>query len=251
MRLILSLSNKFLDIFFPKICGHCGDAFHDGLSNILCLPCFNGIEPYQNPSCDHCGISLPPRAFEDAADCRCADCGDEVYYLDKTSALGSYEGPLRLAHHAFKFGGMEHLKRPMIQKMVKNMPTDTWRGIEALVPVAMSPEKEREKGYHPSLLLANELSASIGIPVKLLLNKTRPTVAQRLLTREKRLQNQKGTYQTVLRGPLLKVLLVDDVFTTGATLEECAKVLKKAGVEWVGAVVWGRTPRYGSDRSSD
>jgi ComF family protein len=252
MRSLFVFSNNLLDIFFPKICGNCGDGFRVGLSNVLCQPCFNGIEPYQSPSCDRCGVSLPPRAFEEAVELRCADCGDDPYHLDKTWSLGAYEGPLRLAHHAFKFGGMEHLKRPIIQKIVKNLPETLCQSVDALVPVSMSSEKEREKGYNPALLLANELSAVIRIPVKSLLTKISPTVAQRLLTREKRLQNQKGTYQAVVaNSPLLKVLLIDDVFTTGATLEECAKVLKKAGVGWVGAVVWGRTPRYGSDRSSD
>jgi ComF family protein len=251
MRLLSVLPQRLLDIFFPKVCEHCGDSFQAGLSNVLCLACFNGIEPYQMPSCDHCGVSLPSRAFEDAVQKRCADCGDEPYYLDKTWALGPYEGPLRLAHHAFKFDGMEHLKTPITQKMIKNISEDFWVGIDALIPIAMSREKERERGYNPAFLLAHEFSASVGIPVKAVLTKTRSTVAQRLLTRQKRLQNQKGTYQVVLNSPLRRVLLVDDVFTTGATLEECAKVLKKAGVEWVGAVVWGRTPRYGSDRSSN
>jgi len=251
MRRVAGLSNLILDIFFPKICGHCGDSFRQGLSNILCQPCFNGIEPYQTPSCDHCGASLPPRTFEDAVQRRCLDCGDEPYHLDQVWSLGSYEGPLRLAHHAFKFGGMEHLKTPLIQKMLKYLPEDFWQGVNAFVPVPMSPEKERERGYNPAVLLATELSKTIWIPVQSIIHKTHPTVAQRLLTREKRLQNQKGAYEVALKSALSKVILVDDVFTTGATLEECAKVLKKSGVEWVGAVVWGRTPRYGSDRSSD
>jgi len=239
----------FLDIFFPKVCEHCGDSFRQGLSNVLCLPCFNGIEHHQAPFCDHCGVSLPSRGFEGAVQLRCDDCGDWPYYLDQTWSLGSYEGPLRLAHHAFKFGGMEHLKSPIVQKILGFLPENFYEGVEVVVPVPMSPEKERERGYNSALLLANEISKSIGIPVKFLLKKTRSTVAQRLLTREKRLQNQKGAYEVSLAGPLVKVLLVDDVFTTGATLEECAKVLKKAGAQWVGAVVLGRTPRYGSDRT--
>jgi ComF family protein len=243
------LRDFLLDIFFPKVCTHCGDSFRQGLSNVLCLPCFNGIEPHLTPSCGHCGVSLPPRGFGGAVQLRCDDCGDWAYYLDQTWSLGSYEGPLRLAHHAFKFGGMKHLRLPIVQKMLCFLPGNFYEGVEVVVPVPMSPEKERERGYNSALLLADELSEFIGIPVKLLLKKTRPTVAQRLLTREKRLQNQKGAYETSLKGPLAKVLLVDDVFTTGATLEECAKVLKKAGVQWVGAVVWGRTPRYGSDRT--
>ncbi len=250
MNPLVEIRDIFLDIFFPKICGHCGASFRDGLSNVLCCPCFNGIEPYQNPSCDHCGVSLPSRAFEGAVQPRCSDCGDWPYYLDQTWSLGHYEGPLRLAHHAFKFGGMEHLKFHIVQKMLSHLPENFASGVDTIAPVPMSAEKERERGYNPALLLGSELSAALHIPLKPILRKVRSTIPQRLLAREKRLQNQKGAFQIAGNKPPLKVLLVDDVFTTGATLEECAKVLKKAGTQWVGAVVWGRTPRYGSDRST-
>jgi len=250
MGQLVTVRDFFLDVFFPKVCGHCGDSFHVGLSNVLCQPCFNGIEPYQNPSCDHCGVSLPPRAFEGAVQLRCEDCGDWPYYLDQTWSLGPYEGPLRLAHHAFKFEGMEHLKSPIVRKMLGHLPENFGKGVELIIPVPMSPEKERERGYNPAFLLGNELAVALDIPLETILQKVRSTVPQRLLAREKRLQNQKGVFQVVAKKPISKVLLVDDVFTTGATLEECAKVLKKAGAQWVGAVVWGRTPRYGSDRTA-
>lgn len=251
MRPFAAIRDFFLDVFFPKVCNHCGDSFRAGLSNVLCHPCFNGIEPYEIPSCDHCGVSLPPRAFEGAVQPRCEDCGDWPYYLDQTWSLGSYEGPLRLVHHAFKFGGMEHLKSPIVKKMLNHLPEKFGDGIEVIIPVPMSPEKERERGYNPSSLLATEFSTHMGVPVKPVLKKVRSTVPQRLLARDKRLQNQKGVFQVVGNGLISKVLLVDDVFTTGATLEECAKVLKKAGAQWVGAVVWGRTPHHGSDRGAD
>jgi ComF family protein len=250
MRPLVTLRDFFLDILFPKICGHCGDSFRVGLSNILCLSCFDNIKSYQRPSCDHCGVSLPPRAFEGVAQPRCEDCGDWPYYLDQVWSFGPYEGPLRLAHHAFKFEGMEHLKSSMVRKMLGHLPGNFGKDTEAIIPVPMSPEKEREKGYNPAFLLASEISTGLGIPVNPLLKKIRSTVPQRLLDRDKRLKNQKGVFQVAGNKPLSKVLLIDDVFTTGATLEECAKILKKSGVQWVGAVVWGRTPRYGSDRTA-
>jgi ComF family protein len=251
MRPLAWFRDFVLDVFFPRFCNYCGDSFRDGLSNILCLSCFNGIEPYQSPSCGHCGVSLPPRAFEGVDQPRCEDCGDWPYYLDQTWSLGPYEGPLRLAHHAFKFGGMEHLKFPIVQKMLGHLPENFGDGIEIIIPVPMSPEKERERGYNPAFLMGTEISNTLGIPVKPILRKIRSTVAQRLLARDERLKNQRGAFQVAGNKPFSKVLLVDDVFTTGATLEECAKVLKKAGAQWVGAVVWGRTPRYGSDRTAD
>ena len=77
------------------------------------------------------------------------------------------------------------------------------------------------------------------------LQKVKSTIPQMSLSREERLKNPKGAYQVLTDvESARKVVLVDDVFTTGATLEECARVLKKAGIAWVGALVFGRTPRH-------
>ena len=233
------------DLLFPKICQRCGEGFGEGLSNILCGACFDSISVYEDPLCGHCGISLPARAFEDARLLRCRDCGDEDYFLDQVRAVGPYEGALRIAHHGFKFEGMEALKLDLARKMVSFSIPAFWEGVEALAPVPLSAERERERGYNPAALLAVEISRVTRIPFKPMLRKIKSTQPQMSLKREERLKNPKGAYQLGGQGAVpLKVVLVDDVFTTGATLEECAKVLKKAGVSWVGGIVCGRTPRY-------
>ncbi len=236
---------KSLNFLFPKYCEHCGDSFQEGLSNVLCRACFNSVTPYEDPVCDHCGVSLPARSFEDAIETRCRDCGEETYYLDRVRAYGAYEGPLRIAHHAFKFEGMESLGADLAEKILATTIPAFWQGVEALAPVPMSPERERERGYNPAVLLAGELSTKTGIPVKFPLKKIHSTKPQMSLTREERLKNPRGAYKLSEDStPLTKIILVDDVFTTGSTLEECAKVLKKSGVGWVGALVLGRTARY-------
>jgi competence protein ComFC len=239
------LSSACLDSLFPKICQHCGEHFKDGLSNILCQSCFDSIQPYQDPVCFHCGITLAPRAFEDSAILRCRDCGEDDYYLDQVRSLGAYEGPLRIAHHAFKFEGMEGLHREIVGKTMAHVPAVFWEGVEALVPVPLSPERKRERGYNPSELLAREISNMTGITLKHLVNKVRSTKPQMSLSRKERIQNPKGAYQ-VKNGEIIptRIVLVDDVYTTGATLEECAKILKKAGAQWVGALAFGRTPHH-------
>ncbi|SRR5579871_1039708 len=244
-KFLSGLMGSVSDLFFPKICQGCGERFETGLSNILCLSCLNSIAAYEDPVCSHCGMSLPPGAFEDAVLSRCRDCGDGNYHLDQVRAVGPYEGPLRIAHHGFKFEGMEALGGILADKMVFSSPPAFWEGVETLVPVPLSPERERERGYNPAALLAFEISRAKGIPWRLLLRKTKSTRPQMSLTREERLKNPKGVYcpEEGAKVPS-KLVLVDDVFTTGATLEECAKSLKEAGGSWVGAVVLGRTPRY-------
>jgi ComF family protein len=234
----------WVDLLFPKVCDHCGEAFEKGLSNILCRSCFDSATPYEDPLCGHCGMALPARAFEDSAQLRCRDCGEGPYFLDRVRAFGPYEGAVRIAHHGFKFEGMESLKSHIAKKMVQSVIPAFWDGVEALVPVPLSPERERERGYNPSALLASEISNWTQIPALALIRKVRSTRPQMSLVREERLKNPKGAYRalTGVRIPA-KIVLVDDVFTTGATLEECARVAKKTGVTWAGALVFGRTPK--------
>jgi ComF family protein len=140
---------------------------------------------------------------------------------------------------------MESLRLNLAKKMLDFSIPAFWQGVEGIVPVPLSSERERERGYNPAALLAQEISLAAQIPLRPLLQKVRSTQPQMTLSREERLKNPKGAYQLMKNAPALaKVVLVDDVFTTGATLEECAKVLKKSGTLWVGAIVFGRTPRH-------
>jgi ComF family protein len=242
LRRAFALGDTWL---FPKRCGHCGEAFEKGLSNILCRKCFDAIPRYEDPICRHCGIGLPPDAFEGALKPHCSDCGAETYALDACRSYGPYEGSLRLAHHAFKFEGMEHLGGVLGRRAASL--ASRFEGIEALVPVPVRPERERERGYHPARVLALEISKITGYPVGEYLRKVIPTKPQVDLDKKERLRNLWGAFEYVgPKKPNERVLLVDDVYTTGGTLEECAETLKMAGVVWVGAVVLGRTPHHSS-----
>jgi competence protein ComFC len=234
-----------IDILFPKVCRYCGDPYREGLSNVLCGACFDSIQPYEGICCDHCGIALAEGAFADSVRPRCRDCGNRDYFLGATKAFGSYTGPLRLAHHAFKFEGMEALAEILAEKMTGESSGSFWNSVDALVPVPLSAERERERGYHPARLLAGAIAKRVQKPVKETLVKSISTPAQMSLSRQRRLTNPKGAYRYAgSQPPLSQVVLVDDVLTTGATLEECAKVLRQAGVSVVKAVVYGRTPHH-------
>jgi competence protein ComFC len=240
-----TLLGSFQDCLFPKVCDYCCLPFEEGLSNILCATCFNSIRPYQDPVCSRCGAPLAPGAYAGATLLRCADCGEGEYFLDGVRAYGDYAGAVRIAHHAFKFEGMEHLGVVLAGRMAQSIPDSFTAGEAVFCPVPLSPERGRERGYNPAELLSRHLSVLKGLPVKNLLRKIKPVPPQMSLTREERFKNPVDAYEMAASIPSpSRIVLVDDVFTTGATLEECAKVLKRSGAQSVFAVVWGRTPRY-------
>jgi ComF family protein len=246
VKLLRSIPSKNLvaaavDLLFPKHCLNCGDPFRDGLSNILCAVCWCSISPYEGSLCCHCGASLPPNAFDGTKDLRCKDCGFGEYELDEVRSLGPYEGPLRIVHHSFKFEGLEGLAVELAAKMAKSVPKPE---VDNLVPVPMNQMKERERGYDPVKALSSALTREWGIPTQKILTKIKLTPPQMSLKQKERLTSPKGAFAIELGvRPPQRIILVDDVFTTGSTLEECARVLKKGGAQWVGAVVWGRTPK--------
>ncbi len=242
---LISIFTGLRDFLFPKVCDYCGFPFDGGLSNILCSFCFHSIRPYKDPVCSRCGAPLNPESYTGASLFRCVECGEGQYFLDGMRAYGDYAGVLRIAHHSFKFEGMEHLGALMAQQMTKMIPDSFTTPESVFCPVPLSPERERERGYNPAEILSRHLSLAKGSPARKLIRKIKSIRPQMSLTKAERLKNPEGAYETIPTIPMPpRVILTDDVFTTGATLEECAKVLKKSGVQWVGAVVWGRTPRY-------
>jgi ComF family protein len=161
-------------------------------------------------------------------------------------AAGVYAGTLREAVHRFKFGGALALDRPLggllAARLAAEMPL--WRP-ELVVPVPLHRRRLGERTYNQSLLLARELARQwrVAVPARLLL-RTRPTPPQQGLTAAQRRRNLKGAF--ALRRPLggERVLLVDDVLTTGATARECARMLLAGGAGEVAVAVLARAARH-------
>lgn len=242
---MLSLIPRKIDrLLFPALCRHCGASFRDGLSNILCRSCLDSVVPDHDPRCRRCGLPFPPGAFEGSENLRCLDCGDLESPLDEVRSFSTYEGAIRLAHHFFKFEGMPGLAGDLAGRMARALPRDGSWGGSVLVPVPLSPERERERGYNPALLLAREVSRIAALPVLEALVKVRSTRPQMKLDRSERRTNPRGAY-AIRDGEDVpdRIVLVDDVMTTGSTLEECARVLRNKGCVSVRALLLGRTPQ--------
>ena len=152
-------------------------------------------------------------------------------------ALGYYEGPLQEAIHRWKYRGRLSLTAFFGEWMADALRRH-WSDAspDILIPVPLHRERLRERGFNQTLLLAQDLSRRTGIPCgKRILRKEKPTLPQVNLSGSEREKGVRGAFRMTDRGRLKgkSILLVDDVYTTGATVNECSKVLRAGGAERV------------------
>ena len=218
---------------------------------IVCDVCRHRWRPVRAPWCARCG--QPEPLFG-----RCRVCADWPAALVRARSAVWLDAGARDAVHALKYGGPPRIAADLASAMASlDLPG---RGAAWLVPVPLGPGRLRERGYNQSERLARALSRRWNRPVVELLARTRDTVTQTALTPEARLANVAGAFETrnaeggtrngrtgecsAFRVPSSAfqrpLILVDDVFTTGATLAEAARALERAGAGTVSAVTFGR-----------
>jgi ComF family protein len=168
----------------------------------------------------------------EGSDHPCGDCMASPPRFDRARAAGVYDGPLRSAIHQFKYRGGLLFAKPLGLLLAEHgARLLNSNGIDLIVPVPLHFRRLRERGYNQSLELARRLGECWNIDVAASwLERIRETPQQTTLSRQERARNVRGAF--VWNGPALggkRVVLVDDVYTSGATANECAGVLKKAG----------------------
>jgi competence protein ComFC len=204
-------------------------------------------------------LLFPPACFgcHRRGEWLCADCRRDLPRLGPDGALRAgvgglaaswsayaFDGALRGAIHRLKYAGARHYAEPLGELLADSWVFGEMAGARAdvVVPVPLHPRRESERGYNQSLLLARELGADRCLPVDdRALQRTRDTASQTRLSAAKRRENVAGAFQAE-RGRVAgrRVLLVDDVQTTGSTLAECAAALRRAGATEVWAVTVAR-----------
>ncbi|HEX3031103.1 MAG TPA: ComF family protein, partial [Bacillota bacterium] len=179
---------------------------------------------------------------------KCSECDSNTYAFDAARAVGPYEGIFRDLVYQLKYVGKQSLAQPMGRLMADLVLEEKGcRGTDLLIPVPLALSKLKARKFNQSLLLAREIGRLVGLPVaEQLLVRVRETVIQAKLTRTQRQTNLEGAFAvaadsqqqdaTLLRGK--KIILVDDVLTTGSTASEGAGVLKAAGAREVRVITW-------------
>ena len=231
-----------LNLIFPPVCPICQTRLNGtGKDLILCPTCHTAVKPIRPPYCPRCGL---PEPSGDGAGYLCGPCLKERWHFEVHRSSGLYEGALKEAIHTFKYGGVFPLVRvfgdllqPTFQTLSQDYPVDV------MIPVPLHIRRLRERGFNQALLLVKELNRRIGIPYEeRALKKIKDTPVQIALKKRERRKNLTGVFQVKDTGTIKgkSVVLVDDVYTTGATVNECSRALLKAGAEQVAVLTVAR-----------
>lgn len=226
--MLTSYLTALADLFYPQRCVGCSGR----ASDVLCRACFEALPRITPPVCGRCGM---PTAFEVYG---CDACRSLDFTFDGARAPLRYEGVGEELVHALKYRGYQ----PVVRRVMGPLMARAVAGerYDAVVFVPLHRTRLLERGFNQAELMARDVAQSIGAPLSDTLRPVRRTRDQVELTAGERKENVAGAFAT--RGPLAgRVLLVDDVLTTGATLDECAGVLKRAGATEVHALTLCRT----------
>lgn len=233
-----------LDLVYPPRCLLCERLDRPA----VCDECAAAFTPVPEPFCPRCGRPI------DEAGASCRTCRErmqgaeeeEGWAFDAARACAIYEGAIRHGIHRLKYDGAEMLGEPLGAYLANRcvvgglFPEATLRQIGAVVPVPMHPSRERARGYNQARLLAMPIAEMLGVPLLPpdLLRRTRRTPPQVRLGGAARRGNLREAFAVTKNGDMAAVsgkdlLLIDDVFTTGATVDACARALKDAGARSV------------------
>ena len=227
----------------------CGKRLTDVSRVPVCALCLREPQPLVAEfACRTCRTPFVNRfALDENGEC--ALCRLGLKGFDAVYSYGSYEGGLRTLIHLFKFEKVHTLARPLAGYMARVLPRE--KQFDCVVPMPLHWRRRWQRGFNQSELLANEIGRRWNAPVRRAVRRTRATAPQSGLTNAKRRANVRGVFGLARglfsRKPVSlkdqRILLIDDVLTTGATAAACARVLKRAGAKHVTLLTVARTDR--------
>ncbi len=241
-----AVADAALAVALAPECLACARPLEHPSAGPVCAACWASIAPLLPPWCSTCGDPLPSWRTISIAASRCAACRRRPQVIAAGRTAGTYDGVLRDVIHALKYDGHRSLARP-IAAMMRESGAEILAGADLLVPVPLHPWRRMRRGFNQ----AGDLARRLDLPVVSALWRVRLTATQTGLSAAARRRNVRGAFRISpllarasrerLRGRV--VVLIDDVRTTGATLDACARMLRDAaGVREVRALTAARAP---------
>jgi len=232
-----------VNLAYPPLCAICNEKIlHIRQDLSICEGCFNKIKKNPPPYCKRCGRSLS----ELAGDVRtCWECGEKSFHYKQSWSCFLYEGVVKDAIHLLKYSkkvSLVNLFCFLLTDFLKENP-EILKDIDGILAVPLHTVKLREREFNQAYILTEAIVKEFNISdFSGCLKRTAATLPQSGLDRNKRFDNVKGTFAVAGSGPVCgkNLLIVDDLFTTGATLNECARVLNKVGTKTIRCLTFAR-----------
>lgn len=228
-----------LSLFYPALCVICSAPIAAGEQ--LCETCHAKAPRIAPPFCSKCSEPFSGAISEAFA---CANCAHRKLYFDTAVSVFRSRGIVRKLVHDFKYGHQRYLRAPVAAWLCAALddPRLAGRRFDLVIPVPLHPARERERGFNQAFDLAEVFCRTKNLPFADVLERIRYTTTQTAFDRAERMENLRDAFRlrknADVRG--LRVLLIDDVLTTGSTLSECARVLRRAGAISVHAATAAR-----------
>lgn len=220
---------NILDVIFPKRCIFCEKALAIGEKERVCAECSKRMIYTSEPYCMKCGKELENTEKE-----YCSDCEKRQHIYDRGVSVFRYGDDVRKAILRLKYSNRRENGKYFGSVMAKKYGQliRQWNA-EAIIPVPIHSSRRRKRGYNQAEIIADELSQNTGVPVdSFLIERQKKTLPQKELNDNDRKKNVECAFKICRSIVKYKsVVVIDDIYTTGYTIDECARVLKNAGVK--------------------
>ena len=244
---LAEIGDALASMVFPSGCRSCEKLLTSASRVPLCQECLSSFERVPSIVCEVCGRPLPGLARKEGEPLLCPACHERTYAFDRARSFAVYADAVVRAILLLKFEQIEPLGAWFSERLTEIVNADGDRfSADVVVPVPLHREREKERGYNQAALLSRPLAKRLRLPHKAaLLMRTRARPDKQVLSLEERWESVRGAFATRPGSQVdnLRVLLVDDVFTTGATLDACARALCEAGAKSVMGLTVARAIR--------
>ncbi len=233
--------NDISKVLSPPQCLGCAEILHPESGQIFCPACSDQIKFIEGGICPICGTTYPNSPAESHL---CGDCLENKTYFSYARAIFSYESFILNAIHQFKYKRDLSIGEMLASFMADfSFPDIDFTDYSLIIPVPLHIKRLRKRGFNQSLVLARAVEHKRQIPVNFsVLKRHKFTLTQTGSNRNERKENIKGAFEVTNKKKIdgKNIILIDDVYTTGATINECAKTLIKAGAQKVAVLTLAR-----------